>query len=46
VCRRWYEKINDAIAYAVVSTLLRVDAPGDPHSVTVTADGVKLANKP
>jgi hypothetical protein len=40
------EKINDAIAYAVVNNLLRVAAPSAPRSVTVTAEGVKLASRP
>jgi len=46
LCIRDGEKIHDVIAYAVLSNLIRVDAPGDPHSVMLTADGVKLASRP
>jgi hypothetical protein len=38
-------QVNAAIAYAVAHRLLRVDTADDPLSVTVTAEGVKLASR-
>jgi len=37
------EELDQVVAYAVEANLVRTDSPSEPHSLSVTYDGLTLA---